>query len=46
MIIRPGVEFKPIESYALLADGYLRQKRPNLVVEAVDVHPEVVRRVS
>jgi len=38
MIIRPGVEFKPIESDALHADGNFNQERPNFVVETIDVH--------
>lgn len=46
MIIRPGVEFKPIEGDALHADRNFGQKWPNFVIEAVEVHPEVTRRVS
>lgn len=46
MVIRPGVEVKPIKGDALIADGNLREVRPHLRVEAVAVHTEIKRRIA
>jgi len=46
MIIRPGVEFKTVEGDALYTDWDFCEEGPHFLVEAVDVHSEVLRRVS
>jgi hypothetical protein len=43
IIVRPRIEFNPIESDALPADRDLREKRPDVGVEAIHVHAEVAR---
>jgi len=43
-VIHPGVEIKPVEGDALLADRVLGQIWTHLGVEAVTVHAEVIGR--
>jgi len=46
IVLRPGVHFKPIKGYALLADGNLRQLCPNLAIESIPVHAQVGRGIA
>jgi hypothetical protein len=46
MLIRPGIEVKAIEGFALDADRNQRHPGPNLFVEAVLVHAEIARRIA
>ena len=46
MVLRPGVEFKPVECDPLAADGDLGEQRADLGVETVPVHPEVKGRIA
>lgn len=45
-MIRPGVQFKPVEGDALLTNRDFGDVRADLAVEAVAVHAEVKRGVS
>ena len=45
MVIDPGVEVKPIERDAAIADRDLGEERPDLGIEPVAVHAEIGRRV-
>ena len=46
ILLRPGVHFKPIKGYALLADGNRGQLCPNLAIESILVHAQVVRGIA
>ena len=46
ILLRPGVHFKPIKGYALLADGNRSQLCPNLAIESILVHAQVGRGVA
>ena len=46
ILLRPGVHFKPIKGYALLADGNLRQLCTNLAIESILVHAQVGRGIA
>ena len=46
IVVRPGVQIKPVECDALLADGDLGDVWPDLAVEAVAVHAEVSRGIA
>jgi len=46
IVVRPGVEVKPIEGNAAIAYRDLGEKRAHLGVEAVAVHAEIRRRVA
>jgi hypothetical protein len=46
IVIRPRVEFKAIEGDALHADPDLGQRRTDLAIEAIAVHPEVAGGVA
>lgn len=46
MLVRPGVQVKPVESDPPHADRYLGELRPHLGVEPVAVHAEIARRVA
>ncbi len=41
ILIHPGIEFKPVESDPLRADGDLGEERPDLGIEAVAVNTEI-----
>ena len=45
MLVRPGIEVKAIEGFALDADRNQRHPGPDLLVEAVLVHAEIPRRI-
>lgn len=44
-MIRPGVQFKPVEGDTLLTNRNHGEARAHLGVEAVSVHAEIKRRV-
>lgn len=46
ILLRPGVHFKPIKGYALLADGNRSQLCPNLAIESILVHAQVGRGIA
>jgi len=46
IILRPRIEFKPIERDTLRADGHEFKPRTDLAVETVLVHAEIARRVA
>jgi len=46
IVVHPGVEFKPVKSNALPANGNGREMRSNLSVEAVAVHAEISGRIA
>ena len=46
ILFRPGVHFKPIKGYALLADGNRSQLCPNLAIESILVHAQVGRGIA
>lgn len=46
ILLRPGVHFKPIKGYALLADGNRGQLCPNLAIESILVHAQVGRGIT
>jgi hypothetical protein len=46
ILVRPGIEVKPVEGNALGADRDGRHERANLAIEAVLVHAEVGRRIA
>jgi hypothetical protein len=46
ILVRPGVEFKPIEGHALRADPKLGQAGADLRIEAIAVHADVERRIA
>jgi len=41
MLVRPGVEFKPIECDTLPTDADLSEETTDLCVEAAPVHAEI-----
>ncbi|MCH7820963.1 MAG: hypothetical protein IIA07_03005 [Proteobacteria bacterium] len=41
IVFHPGVQFKSVEGNALLTDGNVGEKGPDLGVEAVAVHAEI-----
>ena len=46
MIIRPGIQVKPVESDALLTDRNFNEVWPHFLVEAITVHAEIERRIA
>jgi len=46
IILRPRIEFKPIERDTLRADGHEFKPRTHLAVETVLVHAEIARRIA
>jgi hypothetical protein len=46
IILRPRIEFKPIEGDTLRADGHEFKPRTHLAVETVLVHAEIARRIA
>ena len=46
ILLRPGVHFKPIKGYALLADGNRGQLCPNLAIESILVHAQIGRGIA
>jgi hypothetical protein len=46
ILIRPGIEVKPVKGDALGADRDGRHERANLTIEAVFVHTEVGRGIA
>jgi hypothetical protein len=46
IVVHPGVEVKSIEGDAAIADRDLGKERAYLGVEAIAVHPEVLRCVA
>jgi hypothetical protein len=46
MVIRPGIQVKPVKSDPLVADRYFSERRADLRVEAVAVHAKVERRIA
>lgn len=45
MLIRPGVEIKPVKGDPVLADRNLDQRRADFRIEAFGVHAEIARRI-
>jgi hypothetical protein len=46
ILLRPGVHFKPIKGYALLADGNFRQAASDFPTESVLIHPQIRRGIA
>ena len=46
ILIRPGIEVKPVKGDALGADRDGRHERANLAIEAILVHSEIRRGVA
>ena len=46
ILLRPGVHFKPIKGYALLADGNLGLLRSYLAIESILVHAQIGWRIT
>jgi len=46
IILRPRIEFKPIERDTLRADGHEFKPRTYLAVETVFVHAEIAGRIA
>jgi len=46
IVLRPCIEFKPVEGDSLYADGNVRELRTHVAIEAVLVHAEIARRIS
>jgi hypothetical protein len=46
IILRPRIEFKPIECDSLCADRHEFEPRTHLAVETVLVHAEIARRIA
>ena len=46
MVIRPGIQVKPVKRDPLVADGDFSERGPDLGIEAITVHAQIERRIA
>ena len=46
MVIRPGIQVKPVKCDSLVANWNFGEKGPNFSIESVAVHTEIERRIA
>jgi hypothetical protein len=46
IVVRPGIEVKPVEGDPLRADRDRGEERPDVAIEAIFIHAEIRRNVA